>query len=348
MSEFFSKKFKNLESYVPGEQPKDTNYIKLNTNESPFDVPAKVYEHINNARALRLYCDCDCVDLTEKLASTIGVDKENLIFTNGSDDILDFAFMAYCDEDTPAVFPNITYGFYEVFANVNNVPYEIKNLNEDFTINIDDYKNVGKTIFIANPNAWTGIALSRDEIEEIVKSNPNNIVVIDEAYVDFGAESAVPLIKKYDNLLVTQTFSKSRSLAGARLGFGIACPKLIRDLNTIKYSTNPYNINSLTQAAGIGVLECEQEMQDNIKKICKNREYLAEELKKLGFEFTPSKANFLLVRSNKISGKEFYEKLKESGILVRHSSQKEISNYIRITIGSFEDMKKLVEVIKNL
>ena len=252
MSRFFSPKYSSLTPYTPGEQPQERKYLKLNTNESPFP-PSPLAQRLARDAAgdCQLYSDPECRALVNTAAESFGVEKENLLFTNGSDEILNFAFMAFCDSEHPAVFPNITYGFYPVFAELNNIPYEEIPLKDDFSIDINDYIGINKTIFIANPNAPTGIALSKADIEKIVASNPDNVVVVDEAYVDFGAESSLSLTKKYDNVLVCQTFSKSRSLAGARLGFGIGSKALINDLNTIKYSTNPYNINRMTMAAGI-------------------------------------------------------------------------------------------------
>ena len=271
-----------------------------------------------------------------------------MLVTNGSDEILNFAFMAFCDNEHPVVFPDITYGFYTVFAEINNIPYTEIPLNDDFTINAEDYIGVGKNIFIANPNAPTGIALSRDEIEKIIASNPNNIVVIDEAYVDFGGESCVGLINKYDNLIVTQTFSKSRSMAGARLGFGVASEELIRDMNTIKYSTNPYNINRMTMAAGLGVMEDKEYTEKNCRMIMENREYTESELEKLGFTSLPSCANFIFTKHKEVSGEEIYIKLREKGILVRHFTKEKIADYNRITIGSKEEMTSLVKSLKEI
>jgi len=349
LSRFFSKKYKSLEPYTPGEQPKDMDYIKLNTNESPYPPSEKAQKLSEDAaKRLQLYPDPECRELTQKLADTLGVSYDEVLLTNGSDEILNFAFMAYCDDEHPAIFPDITYGFYSVFAQINNVPYEEIPLTEDFKINVADYIGCNKTIFIANPNAPTGIPLSTDEIEEILKSNPDNIVVIDEAYVDFGGTSCVPLIKKYDNLLVTQTFSKSRSMAGSRLGFGVGSKALIQDLNTIKYSTNPYNINRMTMAAGIGVLENAGYTEKNCKTIIENREFTVNELKKLGFTMTDSYANFVFAKCDRISGEELYLKLKEKGILVRHFTKDKICEYNRITIGTKEQMKALISAIKSI
>ncbi len=312
MSRFFSQKYKNLIPYTPGEQPKDMKYIKLNTNESPFPPSPKAQEYAKKASEnLQLYPDPECRTLTEKIAGHFGVKYENVLVTNGSDEILNFAFMAFCDKEHPCVFPDITYGFYTVFAEINNIPYTEIPLCDDFTINVEDYIGIGKNIFIANPNAPTGIAIPRDEIEKIIASNPDNIVVIDEAYVDFGGESCVPLINKYDNLIVTQTFSKSRSMAGARLGFGVASEALIQDMNTVKYSTNPYNINRMTMAAGLGVMEDEEYTQTNCRAIMENREYTVNELTKLGFIALPSSTNFVVTKHSSVGGAEIYTKLRE-------------------------------------
>ena len=251
MSRFFSGKYKELVPYTPGEQPKDFKYVKLNTNESPFPPSQGAIKAASEAsEKLELYSDPECRALRLKLAEYYGVDYDETIVTNGSDEVLNFAFMAFCDADHPAAFPDITYGFYPVFAELNGIPYTEIPLCDDFTVNVEDYIGINNTIFIANPNAPTGIALPVSEIRKILESNPQSVVVIDEAYVDFGAESCIPLIHEYDNLLVTQTFSKSRSMAGARLGFGIGSKELISDLHTIRYSTNPYNVNSMTLAAG--------------------------------------------------------------------------------------------------
>ncbi len=347
MSRFFSEKYKNLTPYTPGEQPKDTQYIKLNTNESPFPPSDKAIAFASEeAKKLNLYSDPTCYALNEALSKELGVAPYEVLLTNGSDEILNFAFMAFCDNNCGAVFPDITYGFYSVFAQLNNIPYTEIPLKEDFTLDINDYIGLNKTIFIANPNAPTGIALTLSQIEEILKGNPDNIVVIDEAYVDFGNKSAVSLIHKYDNLLVTQTFSKSRSMAGARLGFGVGCKELIADLNTIKYSTNPYNINKMTMAAGLGILADSTYTSANCQTIITNREFTASELLKLGFEITNSKANFIFAKHKNMSGKEIYLKLKEKGILVRHFEAEKIKEYNRITIGTKAQMEALISALK--
>ena len=349
MSRFFSSKFSALTPYTPGEQPKDTKYIKLNTNESPFAPSPLAQQYAKSeAEKLELYSDPECTSLIKTAAQVLGLNENEIIFTNGSDEILNFAFAAFCDRDHPAVFADITYGFYPVFAAFNGVPYEEIPLNDDFSINVSDYVAINKNIFIANPNAPTGVALPLCDIEKIVASNPDNIVVVDEAYVDFGGESALPLIKKYDNLLVTQTFSKSRSMAGARLGFGAACPSLIRDLNTIRYSTNPYNVNRMTMAAGVGALIDKEYFEKNVETVKQNREYTTIELTKLGFTVLPSQTNFVFAKSDKIGGEELYLKLKANGILVRHFSLERIKDFNRITIGNTEEMQTLIKTITKI
>ena len=346
MSRFFTDRLSNLTPYTPGEQPKDMQYIKLNTNESPFAPSSAVGEAVfAEVQKLQLYSDPESVNVREKIAEIYGVKSNQVIVTNGSDEVLNFAFMAFADQKSPLIFPNITYGFYPVFAELNHIPYTEKALKDDFTIDVNDYIGVNKTVVIANPNAPTGIALSLGEIEKIVASNPNNVVIIDEAYVDFGADSAVQLVDKYDNLLVVQTFSKSRSMAGARLGFGIGNPKLIADLNTIRYSTNPYNVNRMTEAAGVAALDSNDYYMDNCQTIIKNREWTVKELMKLGFDVLPSKANFVFAKSDKIDGEKLYLELKNRGILIRHFTKEIIYQYNRITIGTIEQMQKLIETI---
>ena len=349
MSKYFSEKYSNLAPYVPGEQPKDKKYVKLNTNESPFPPSQKAQEYaIQAAQDLNLYPDPDCTLLREEIAKLYNLDKDEIIMVNGSDEILNFAFMAYCDQKTPAAFADITYGFYQVFAEINKVPYKIIPLNDKYELNINDYKNLKATIFIANPNAPTGIAISLKDIECILDANKDNIVVIDEAYVDFGGESAVSLINKYDNLLVTQTFSKSRSMAGARLGMGFANKKIIQDLNTIRYSQNPYNVNRMTMAVGIGTIKDNEYTIKNCETIKKNREYTINELSKLGFETLNSSANFIFSKNAKVSGEYLYKSLKDKGVLVRYFNKDRLKDFVRITIGNIDQMNTLIQKVKEI
>ncbi len=349
MSGFLAERYKNLTPYTPGEQPRNMRFIKLNTNESPFPPSeAAVSAAARAAAGLNLYPDPECRELSEKIAENLGVKTEEVLVTNGSDEILNFAFAAFCGRECGACFPDITYGFYEVFAELYGLEYREIPLKEDFTIDVSDYFGAGATVFIANPNAPTGIALTREQVEKILINNPDNVVVIDEAYVDFGAESSVMLINKYPNLLVTQTFSKSRSMAGGRLGFGIACEELIRDLNTIKYSTNPYNINAMTTAAGLGTLGDAEYTKRNCEAITKAREYTAAALEEMGFECTNSAANFVFAKHPKIGGERIYTKLREAGILVRHFGAERIKDYNRITVGTEEQMRILVEKLREI
>ena len=349
MSKFFSQKHRKLIPYTPGEQPRDMKYIKLNTNESPYPPSkAAIEEASRQAELLRLYPDPECSALREDIAAYYGVEKENVVLSNGSDEILNFAFIAYGDKEHPFVFPDITYGFYSVFAEVNNIPYEEIPLEDDFTINFDRYTGINKNIVIANPNAPTGIFAPLSEIERVISSNPESIVIVDEAYIDFGGETAIPLTRKYDNVIVVQTFSKSRSMAGARLGFCVASKELCRDLNTIRYSINPYNINRMTMAAGSGAIKDKEYFERNRLEIITTREKTAQALMDMGFTILPSKTNFLFAKSDKISGEELYKRLRENGILVRHFSGKRICEYNRITIGNPEEMETFVNTVKKI
>lgn len=348
MSKFLSERLNKLESYTPGEQPQDKKYIKLNTNESPYPPSESVIRAINEneVKDLRLYCDPECKKLRKSLADLYSVAPENVFLSNGSDDILNFAFMAYGEKG--AAFPDITYGFYSVFAELYGIKTEIIPLKDDFTIDTEAFCGQNRLVVIANPNAPTGIELSLSEIEKIVVSNPKSIVLIDEAYVDFGGTRCVELTKKYDNLLCVGTFSKSRSMAGARLGFAIASKEIIADLEKIKYSTNPYNINRLTQIAGVAAINDNSYYMDNCKKIIETRDYTVKELEALGFRVLPSKANFVFAESDKISGKELYERLKEKGVLIRHFEKERISNFNRITIGSPKEMEFFITKVREI
>ena len=349
MSRFFSEKYNELTPYVPGEQPQNRKYIKLNTNESPFPPSEKAVKKAEEElRRLQLYPDPECGDLCRALAGVYGIKPEQTAFGNGSDEILNLAFMAFCDEEHPAVFPDITYGFYPVYAQLNRIPYKEIPLEPDLSVDVSRYIGIGRTVFLANPNAPTGIALPVSEIERIVKSNPDNVVVVDEAYVDFGGESCVGLIDRYDNLLVIQTFSKSRSMAGMRLGMAIGSEELIQDINTLRFSTNPYNINRIGLAAGVGALEDEEYTRMNIRATMETRAWTSEQLKKLGFQMTDSSANFIFARSDRIGGEELYLKLKERGILIRHFTIDRIKDYNRITIGLKSEMEALIENIREI
>ncbi len=349
MSRYINEKYASLEAYTPGEQPRERSYIKLNTNESPYPPSAGVIKAIskNEASMLNLYPDPTCKALKEGLAALYGVKSENIFVSNGSDDILNFSFMAFCnDSDHPVKFPEISYGFYKVYAELYKVKYSAIPLKEDFSINIEDYFGNDANLVIANPNAPTGIALTIEEIESIVKANPDFLVLVDEAYVDFGAESALPLLEKYDNLLVVRTYSKSRSMAGARLGFAIGSKDIIADLEKIKFSTNPYNINRLSLVAAEAAIKDDSYYIDNCRTVAKTREQVAEKLQSMGFTCTDSKANFIFAKSDLIGGEELYLKLKDRGVLIRHFSTPSICEYNRITVGTPAQMEAMLAEIK--
>ena len=349
MSRYLSEKYASLVPYVPGEQPQDRKYVKLNTNESPFPPsPLAQSEAAKTLSQLELYSDPMSAALRRELASFYGLGTDQVMPVNGSDEALDLAVMAFCDRKHPALFPDITYGFYKTAADVYGVPYEEIPLDRELRIHPEDYFSSGKTIFLANPNAPTGIALPRKDVEAILAANPETVVVVDEAYVDFGGESALPLIPRYDNLLVVRTFSKSRSMAGARLGFAAGNADLIRDLDAVRFSTNPYNVNRMTMAAGIGALRDEAYTQKNIRTIVENREYLTGELRALGFDLPDSKTNFVFARHPAVGGEKLYLALKERGILVRHFTSPRIREYNRITVGSRDELAALLAALRSI
>ncbi|HIQ70138.1 MAG TPA: histidinol-phosphate transaminase [Candidatus Avoscillospira stercorigallinarum] len=347
MSRFLNPRLAHLEVYTPGEQPQDQVYTKLNTNESPYPAAPEVVAAIDaeQVRNLRLYSDPVCRPLIEKLAQVYGLHPNQVFVSNGSDDILNFAFWAFAGQPGKAAYPDVTYGFYQVFADLHQVEANVIPLQADFSVRVEDYLNLGQMIVLANPNAQVGRALTRAEMERIIAANPDHVVVVDEAYVDFGAESCVPLIDRYPNLLVVQTFSKSRSLAGARLGFALGSAELIADLNRLKYSTNPYNVNRLTMAAGVAALEAADYYAKNCRAIQETRAWTVQALEALGFTVVPSLANFVLAAHKTVDGETIYRELKRRGILVRHFTAPRIANYNRITIGSPEQMALLVQTL---
>lgn len=350
MSKFLSDKANSVVPYVQGEQPKDKKYIKLNTNESPYPPSKNVKKIIteSNFDDLRLYPDPDISDLKNKIAKKYKIETENIFIGNGSDEILAFSFMAFFNRGDKIYYPNITYSFYSVYSDLFDLNEKKIPLKEDFSINVNDYKNLDSGIVIANPNAPTGILLKLNDVEDIIKTNPNNIIIIDEAYIDFGGESAMKLINKYDNLLVIQTFSKSRSLAGMRLGFSFGNKELIRGLKNIKFSFNSYTINRLSILAGIEAFKDEEYFKESISKIINTREKTKEELKELGFKVLDSKSNFLFMSHNKIFAEDIYLKLKANGILVRYFKQDIINNFIRATIGTDEEMIIFINALKKI
>ncbi len=365
MSKYIRERFNNYEAYTPGEQLNDKKYIKLNTNESPFPPGPKVLDAISAAdlEKLRLYPSPNQQELKEAIKEQfkdVELMSDNVFVSNGSDDIINFAFMAYTGESIPVAFPDISYGFYKVFADFKNVKTIEIPLNDDFELISDDYcfkdDNAPGLIVFANPNAPTGIALKINEVEKIVKNNKQSVVLVDEAYIDFGGETAIPLVEKYDNVLVSRTYSKSASLAGARLGYAIGSKELISDLELMKYSTNPYNVNRMTELVGLAVLDEIEYYQENCKKIIDVRERTADKLKEMGFFVSESKANFLFVGSgvwakqdslwSKIKAEEIYKQLKDNGILVRWFGKKRIEDFLRISIGTEEDMDNMIGILE--
>lgn len=348
MSRFLKQTYQELEAYVPGEQPRDMVYIKLNTNESPFPPAPQVAEAMTKEQVdlLRLYSDPTCKVLKEKLANLYGVKTENIYVGNGSDEVLEFAFMAFSQDGV--LFPDITYGFYTVFGDLFRADYRQVPLKEDFSVDYKDYCNAGKMIVIANPNAPTGLSIPVWQIEEILKSNPDHVVLIDEAYVDFGGESCYPLLNQYENLLVVRTFSKSRCLAGGRLGYAIGPANLIADLEKLKFSTNPFNVNRLSMVLGEATVDAEDYYQEKCREIIAIREKSTELMREMDFEVLPSQGNFIFARHNAIGGEALYLELKKRGILVRHFNGARIREFNRITIGTAEQMDKFIATVREI
>ncbi|GJN64166.1 histidinol-phosphate transaminase [Faecalibacterium gallinarum] len=350
MSRYLTPTLAGLSPYTPGEQPQDQQYIKLNTNESPYPPSPAVVAAVNAAEVekLRLYSDPACAQLLAAAAEYHGLSPDEIMPGNGSDENLFFALRAFCDEQHPLAYADVTYGCYSVWCNLMHIPSHILPLEADFSIDPTKYYGLNETIVIANPNAPTGLALPRSAIEGILKSNPDNVVIVDEAYVDFGGESCVPLIHQYDNLLVVQTFSKSRQLAGARLGLAMGNAALIADLNRVKFSLNPYNINRLTLKAGEAALKDTAYFDATRQKIMDTRAWTAKELANRGFSLTDSRSNFLFARTDRMEGGALYRALKEKGILVRHFDSPRIADYLRITIGTQAQMEALIKALDEI
>jgi histidinol-phosphate aminotransferase len=345
MSRFFSKSLESLAPYTPGEQPKEAGLIKLNTNENPYGPGPKVVEVLRelSAETLRLYPDPECRELVSAIEAYYGLSAGQVMVGNGSDELLGFAFMAYGDETGEIVFPETSYGFYPVFGKVFKAAFKTVPLKGDLTIDPVDYYNAKGTVVLANPNAPTGMGLRRGQIRDILDNNQDNLVIIDEAYVDFGGESCVQLIPEYDNLLVIQTFSKSRSLAGARVGFALGNRELIADLNRIKYSFNPYNLDRLAIRIATAAINDKEYFEATRREIIATREWFAAELERRGFVCLPSQANFIFARpTNPMGGKLYFEALRRQSILVRHFDKAGIEDYVRITIGTREEMERLL------
>ena len=337
---------RKVEPYTPGEQPKEDGVIKLNTNENPYPPSPKALEAAAEIRNLRKYPDPAATKLTNAIASYHGVPKEQVFVGVGSDDVLAVAFMTFFNSEKPILFPDITYSFYPVWAELFGIPYEKKPLNSQFQIEPKDYFGENGGVVFPNPNAPTGIYMPLEEVEEILEHNRDVAVIVDEAYIDFGGVSAKTLTEKYDNLLVVQTYSKSRSMAGLRIGYAIGNQELIQAMNDVKYSYNSYTMNEPSILMGAAVLEDEAYFQETRKKIIDTREWFKEEMRKLGFTFPDSKANFIFASHERIAAKELFQAAKEQKIYVRYFDQPRINNYLRITIGTREEMETLLRFFK--
>ncbi len=344
---------RRVDPYVPGEQPKDTEkVIKLNTNEMPYPPSPKVEEAMRqfDVASLRLYPAADVAPLRDALADRYGFDHDEVFVGVGSDDVLATAFLTFFYSDKPVIFPDITYSFYDVWAEVYRIPYETKPLDDDFHMVKSDYMCENGGIVIANPNAPTGVSEMDDIrfIEDIVSANPGSVVIVDEAYVDFGGISALPLVRKYDNVLVVRTFSKSRAFAGMRIGFAVGNRKLIKYLNDVKYSINSYTMNRPAIELGIASLSDEEYFNETVGKIVATRQWAQKELRDRGFRVTDSATNFLFASPGKKSAKELFEKLRERKIYVRWWDKPRLRDWLRISIGTDEEMKALIREIDEL
>lgn len=352
MSKFLCGKYDNLEPYAPGEQPKDRKYIKLNANETSMIPSPKVLDVLKSSRMEKLgfYADPDAKEFRNAIASKYDVNMDQVFAGNGSDEVLGFIFLAFFDEKSKIAYPDITYGFYKVFAKSFGIDGKMIPLKDDFTVDVDAFINSGRHIILANPNAPTGYVLPVSEIERMVKSDPNRLVVIDEAYIDYDKDNhtCIPLIKQYNNLIVVHTMSKSKNLAGAHIGYCIADESLIEDLNGIKFSFNPFSLSDISVAIGKAAIEDEEYYKKCVNEIIDNREYLKAELKKLGFKVLDSKTNFIFVTHTEINAEIYNNMLRENGILARYYNAPRIDNYLRITIGTRAEMEAVVEATKNI
>lgn len=337
---------RKVEPYTPGEQPKEEGVIKLNTNENPYPPSDKIKEVMSGIKNLRKYPDPAATKLVEAIASYHGFDKEEVFVGVGSDDVLAVAFMTFFNGKKPIFFPDITYSFYPVWAELFAIPYEKKAVNDAFEIQKEDYYTENGGVVFPNPNAPTGAFLSLEVVEDIIKHNQDVVVIVDEAYIDFGGDTAKELTRKYDNVLVVQTYSKSRSLAGLRIGYAIGNKELIKAMNDVKYSYNSYTMNEPSIVLGTAVLEDEEYFQETRNKIIDTREWFQTEMRKIGFSFADSKANFIFATHESVPAKEIFEAAKKAKIYVRYFDQPRINDYLRITIGTREEMETLLDFLK--
>jgi histidinol-phosphate aminotransferase len=350
MSKYWTESVRALDPYTPGEQPRERQYVKLNTNENPYPPSPKVLDALRDCadERLRLYPDPTCDDLRAAIASYYGVDRGEVFVGNGSDEILSLVFFSFFKRERPLLFPDITYSFYEVYCTFHGIAGKRIPLREDFTLAPEDYDLENGGIIFANPNAPTGATLSLGQIERLLGSHRDSVVVVDEAYVDFGGESAIPLVRSHPNLLVVQTLSKSRSLAGLRVGLAVGAPDLVAGLERARYSFNPYNLDRLALAGAIESFRDEAYFQENCRKVIETRERSARRLAELGFAVVPSRANFLFITHERHSAKELLQGLRDRGVLVRHFDRPRISNYLRVTVGTDEEMEVFLDGIGEL
>ncbi len=350
MNKFWSDVTKNLSPYVPGEQPQDQTYIKLNTNENPFPPSEMAVKAINNnvSDSLRLYPDPEAKKLITAIAEYYNIDKNKIFVSNGSDEVLAFSFLAFFKNNNAITFPNITYSFYPVYCNLYNIEFNNFPLNENFEIDISEIPENSGGIIFPNPNAPTGLYLGIEAIEEVLIKNPNVVVIIDEAYIDFGGISAIQLSDKYPNLLIIQTFSKSRSLAGLRVGFAIGHQGLIEGLNRVKNSFNSYPLDTLAIEGSVAAIQDDKYFKDGCEKIIKIRNWVEKELKSISFYVLPSKANFLFVKHAEYDAEILYRELKNKGILVRHFNAPKISDFLRISIGTEDEMRIFIKELQSI
>ena len=345
----WGKNVRKVIPYTPGEQPDQPDMIKLNTNENPYPPAPGVEKALRgmDTDSMRLYPDPTAGDLVHAIAQNYDLNDEQVFVGVGSDDVLAMSFMTFFNSEKPVLFPDITYSFYDVWADLLRIPYERPALDENFHIKKEDYFGENGGIVFPNPNAPTGVELPLEDVEDIICHNQDVIVIVDEAYVDFGGESALPLIEKYDNLLVVQTFSKSRSMAGMRIGFACGNKKLIRFLNDVKYSFNSYTMDRTALAAGVAAVEDKAYFAETCNKIIETREWTKKELRALGFAFQDSKSNFIFAAHETCPAAELFEALREQHIYVRYFPKDRIDNFLRITIGTQEEMQKFIDFLKN-
>lgn len=346
----WEKNVRKVVPYTPGEQPKDSEIIKLNTNENPYPPSPRVktvMDSFDDAK-MRLYPDTNSTVLVDALAQKYNVKPSQIFVGVGSDDVISMAFLTFFNSDKAVLFPDVTYSFYDVWADVYRIPYKTKALDENFRIRPDDYKCENGGIIFPNPNAPTGVFESLDTIEEIIKANPDSVVIIDEAYIDFGGESCIPLVEKYENLLVVQTFSKSRSMAGMRIGFAIGNEKLIKFMNDVKFSINSYTMNPLSQICGAEAVYDDEYFVKTKNEIIRTREYSKKKLTELGFTYPDSMSNFIFASHSEVDAGVIFDELKKRKIFVRYWNKPRISNYLRITVGTMEEMDKLFSALKEI